>query len=162
MTPLPTLSRVSPPMSVRACASFEADFPPDSEFKHPEGCYFARRLTEQLRSACPDVGPFDNWRDCGWYVPCRLNEASLWIFFARYSKQHHWELVVAPRGLPGPLARLLGRRPPQYVDSLKTISGVVDRALKLESVVANVRWALNTPPERTGPTNPDLLMWPQR
>jgi hypothetical protein len=32
-------------MRVSACASIEADFPPGSEFEHPEGCYFARRLS---------------------------------------------------------------------------------------------------------------------
>jgi hypothetical protein len=147
-------------MRVSACASFEAGFPPDSEFKHPEGCYFARQLSEGLRLTCPDVGSFDNWRDCGWYVPCRLDEASLWVFFARYSKAHHWELVVAPRKLPGPLARLLGHRRPRYVDSLKTVSDVVDRVLKQEPVVTNVRWALNARPDQKGPTSPDLLTWP--
>ena len=147
-------------MSVCAYASFEADFPTDSEFERPEGCYFARRLVEQLQSVCPDVGPFDNWRDCGWYVPCRLNEVSLWVFFARYSEQHHWELVVERRGSPGPLARLLGRRTPPYINSLRILSGVVDRALKQESAVTNVRWALNSRPKPEGTTSPDLLTWP--
>ena len=147
-------------MSICACASFEADFPSDSEFERPKGCYFARRLVEQLQSACPDVGPFDNWRDCGWYVPCRLNESSLWVFFARYSGQHHWELVVERRGSPGPLARLLGRRPPPYINSLRILSAVVDRTLRQEPVVTTVRWALNSRPRLEGPTSPDLLTWP--
>ena len=148
-------------MTVRACASFEGDFPPDSEFKHPEGCYFARRLAEQLHSVSAEVGAFDNWRDCGWYVPCRLNSASLWVFFARYSKQHHWELVVEARGPSGTLARLFGRRdPPQYIDSLRTLTVVVDRALKQEPGVSSVHWALNVRPQQESPTSPDLLRWP--
>jgi hypothetical protein len=149
-------------MTVRACASFEAEFPPDPEFDRPEGCYLARRLAEQLHSVASEVGPFDNWRDCGWSVPCGLNNASLWVFFARYSGQRHWELVVEPRGPPGPLAGLLGRRPTQYIDSLKILSDEVDRALKQEPGVTNIRWALNSRPKPEGPSRPDLLTWPSR
>lgn len=149
-------------MTVRACASFEAEFPPDSEFDRPEGCYLARRLVAQLHSIAPEVGPFDNWRDCGWFIPCKLNGTSLWVFFARYSKQPHWELVVEPLGQPGPLARLLGRRPSPYIDSLKTLSVAVDRALKQELRVTNVRWALNSRPKLEDPTSSDLLTWPPR
>ena len=107
-----------------------------------------------------ELGSFDNWRDCGWYVPCMLNGTSLWVFFARYSKQRHWELVVEPRGLPGALAQLFGRRPPQYIDSLRALTVVVDRALKQQPGVSSVRWALNARPEQESPTSPDLLRWP--
>jgi hypothetical protein len=82
----------------RACATFQASFPVDPEYGHPEGCYLARKIESRLRSVFPEVHEFDNWRDCGWSVSCMVESTLFWICFARYVKHEEWQLFVEPLG----------------------------------------------------------------
>lgn len=57
-------------MTLRAFTAFQANFPIDREWERPEGASFARTLHRQLKAGVLQVEGFDNWRDCGWCVPC--------------------------------------------------------------------------------------------
>jgi hypothetical protein len=147
-------------MTLRSLATFEASFPVDPEYDHPEGCYLARRLEQGLRALGLAVEEFDNWRDCGWCVPCTIEGTRLWVCFARYGEDKSWQLFVEPLGLPGPISRLLGKRRPPCQTAVRRLALEVDRMLSNEPFVSAIRWALNADPRSGGVPNAAALSWP--
>lgn len=146
-------------MRLVATATFQASFPSDSELFGPEGSYLALKIEKHLRTAFPVVEAFDNWRDCGWCIPCGIGGLRLWVRFARYLPGDAWQLFVEPVGLPGILGKLLGRRSPPHVAAVRQLALEVDRVLQNESRISVVAWALD--PRRDAVPDPAFLPWPE-
>jgi hypothetical protein len=147
-------------MTLRALAAFQAHFSADPEWELPEGASFARTLQRQLNERSLQAEEFDNWRDCGWCVPCTLNSTRLWVCFARYADGEPWQLTVEPIGFSGPIAWLLGRRRETYAPAVRQLAFEVDRVLKGHPAVAAVSWALTGDPRRKGVPDAASLPWP--
>lgn len=145
-------------MRLVATATFQASFPFDSELFGPEGSYLALKIEKHLRTAYPAVEEFDNWRDCGWCVPCAMGGLRLWVCFARYRPGEAWQLFVEPVGLPGILGKLLGRHSPPHVAAVRQLTIEVDHVLRNESRISAVAWALD--PRRDAVPDPAFLPWP--
>lgn len=147
-------------MKLTAFATFQASFPIDSEYDRPEGCYLARTIEQHLRTVLPVVEEFDNWRDCGWCIPCTVEECQVWVCFARYLEGEAWQLFIEPLGLPGFIGRLFGKRPPPHTAAIHRLAIEVDRILKNEPAVSEVGWAISADPRRCWVPSPTTLSWP--
>ncbi len=80
--------------------------PNDHEFDHPAGAFLARCLQAELDSGGWRSYPFDNWRDCGWCVPCRKAETRCDIVFCN-TKGDNWFMQIAPDSTPGIIGSVL-------------------------------------------------------
>lgn len=145
-------------MKLVATATFQASFPLDSACDGPEGRHLALKIEQHLRSAFPVVEEFDNWRDCGWFVPCTVGGSRLWVCFVRYLQGEAWQLFIEPLGLPGFVGRLLGKHSTPYVAAVRQLAIEVNRVLQNESMISAVVWALD--PRRDAVPDPAFLPWP--
>ena len=147
-------------MPLRAMASFEASFPADAEFAHPEGCHFARVLERHCHATGFGDVSFDNWRDCGWYVSCTAQASPVWVCFARYSGGEQWQLFVEHRGPTGLMGRLLGKSPPA-ASAVRALASLVEGALHKEASVSALRRSLSGDPRKSGVPSVAALPWPE-
>jgi hypothetical protein len=133
-------------------AKFKAEFPSDAEFEHPPGIWLTRRLSADITEAGWHTSNFNNWRDCGWSIPCTRDNVKLEVVFAPLG-DNEWMLQIAPLDCPGFLHRLFGARPsvlPSDVVSLaKVIHGILSRELR----VSGLLWRVDGPPDEEHSTS---------
>jgi hypothetical protein len=142
--------------------SFRVALSSDAEFKHPPGASLARALEGRLRALSGTVQPFDNWRDCGWFVVVQLNHKSFEVYFALFQPdRNEWLLAIAPLHQPGFVKRLLGHKPFECSAELKSISQEIHSLLVAMSDISDVRWFFGGPPGKVPSTDsPEQLPWP--
>lgn len=92
-------------------ATFLGSVDPDAEFEHPAGLPIVRALRAKLSTRDWITGEFENWRDCGWSLPCRRDAGELLLVVAPTGSPKEWMLQIAPARVPGLLGRALGRGP---------------------------------------------------
>lgn len=131
-------------------ATFLGPVKPDAEHEHPPGLPIVRVLREELNARSWITGEFDNWRDCGWSIPCRRNGGELQLVVAPAGSPDEWLLQIAPARVPGLLARALGRVPsatPVHCYELATdVHSVLSRQF------ARVRWRWDGLPDEENAT----------
>lgn len=141
--------------------SFRGTLPSDAEFEHPPGAFLARTLESRFRSLPGSVQPFDNWRDCGWFVVLQLNQKSFEVYFALFQPAHNeWLLAIAPLGQPGFLKRLFGQKPFECAAELKSIAKEIHSLLVATHGISDIRWFFGGPPGKVPSTeSPEQLPW---
>jgi hypothetical protein len=118
-------------------ATFNADFPNQEAFE-PPGRPLADYLAESLRLA-GYVVTVDNWRDVGWSVDLNIDGAAVYLYFAAFEGPDDWLLCCTSD--VGLIKRLFGR--PTNEKQKRTLAILVDKALKADLRVSNIRWYSN-------------------
>jgi len=133
---------------------FRARSPRDEEFDDPPGAVIARMLDKKLEEEGITHEPFDNWRDCGWWIICTINGKQVQIYFASWPQtaEDGWLLAIAPLREVGFFGRIFGKKPIDYSSEINQLSQLVDRFLNENEMFSNIRWCLNGVPNELGVT----------
>lgn len=123
---------------------FEGASPPDPEAPHPPGAGIARSLEGALRARGFAVDPADNWRDAGWVLGYGQGQDALDVALAPTGPRE-WMLQVGPRQVPGLIASLLGRKPPDRGGAIYDLARAVGAALT-EFGFVGAAWRWDGPP----------------
>ena len=148
-------------MSNTPHVSFEGTLAPDAEFVHPPGASLARAVESCLRTRFSSVQSFDNWRDCGWIVVLQVGAKSFEVYFAQLRPESsQWLLAVASLGQPGIFGRILGRKPFECAEELKSIAHELHLLLTETPGLSEIQWFFGGPPGAV-PTvaTPEQLSW---
>lgn len=119
-------------------ATFRGPVKPDAEHEHPAGLPLVRALRTELNTRNWITGEFDNWRDCGWSLPCRRSGGELQLVVASTGPADEWMLQIAPARAPGLLGRALGREPSASSEHCYELATDVHSVLS--GLFASVRW----------------------
>ncbi len=132
-------------MALSLNVRFEGTSPPDPDDPHPPGAGIARSIEATLRQQGVAVDPIDDWRDAGWVVGHGQGAEALDIALAATGPQE-WMLQVGPRNVPGLIATLLGRRPPDRSSAIHALAVAVDGAL-VNLGMTGLAWRWDGPPK---------------
>ena len=129
---------------------FEGTIPPDHEFEHPTGASLARVLMSELKKAGWQTADFDNWRDCGWIVPCARDDAQLDVVFSEWDTA--WLLQVAATDCPGLVGSLFGRKVSATLDDIMKLSRDIHAILLAQPKLSIKGWRIDGPPDEKNST----------
>ena len=124
----------------------------DAEHDHPPGGAIARELRDHLHRLGWAAGDLENWRDVGWLIPCRRNDARLEIACSAIGSAE-WLLQISPAFVPGVFGRLLaGRKPSASPLDCTALARDVHAWLSASSTFRSAGWRWDGPPEPDGST----------
>jgi hypothetical protein len=129
---------------------FEGVVPADKEFEHPAGASLARALEAELGKAGWKTAEFDNWRDCGWSIPCSRGLVSIEIVLSQWEQA--WMLQVAPAESPGLLGGLFGKKASASPSDVLQLARDVHRFLSTEGHFSNIGWRWDGFPDKSNAT----------
>ena len=132
--------------SVRAMATFEAQFPPDREFDHPEGAYLIRQVESRLKAFAQTVEEFDNWRDCGWVVGCQVDGIDVLVYFVHSSENKPWEFSVEAQDA-------------SKIAAVRKVAMELHAMLASDPHVSRLRWSASLRDYRDEVAEPSQIGW---
>ncbi|MCI0358013.1 MAG: hypothetical protein L0211_05995, partial [Planctomycetaceae bacterium] len=110
---------------------FRGPSPGDDEFE-PPGRAIAKRLLAHLRAEDFTAADEDNWRDCGWSIDVTIGDCILQLALTKVDEPDKWFAQVAPRGEPGWLVQLLGRKFVERTGEVLAVSRAIHECLRRE------------------------------
>jgi len=141
-------------------ATFHGSVTPDAEYEHPAGLPIVRALGAELNARSWITGEFDNWRDCGWSIPCGRDGGEMQLVVAPASSADEWTLQIAPVRVPGPLGRALGRVPSASAVHCYELATEVHSVLSRQ--FARLRWRWDGSPDEEHSTPAPTRLDPTR
>ncbi|MBI1370913.1 MAG: hypothetical protein GC162_19950 [Planctomycetes bacterium] len=143
-------------------ASQNATFisPPfDDDPYEPPGQKLASHLANSLgtlESICQPVSPVENWRDAGWSIEFKWNDADLLLVVAGTGEINRWGVQIADANPPGLFSRLFGKRASDHSMEVWTVARFVNAHLDAMGC-SMIRWRIDGYPDETfgEPTPPE-------
>ena len=142
-------------------AIFRGTAETDREFEHPAGASVARLLISQLPAYGWGIADFDNWRDCGWLLPCSRGDQSLDLVIAPYESSDSWMLQIAASRFPSFILRWFGAVPSAEPDTIFQLSHDA-HSLLCSSGFADFKWFWDGLPDAalaTSTPQPAISVW---
>jgi hypothetical protein len=107
---------------------------------HRPGRFFAETLRRTLLTAGWQVDTPTDWRDVGWVISARKDEASISISLARLGDGHDWMLQIAPQNVAGPIGRLFGGVNSATPSDVLAVAHAVHSSLSTLEGVSLMQW----------------------
>ncbi len=107
------------------------------------------------------VADFDNWRDCGWLLPCSRGDQSLDLVIAPYESSDSWMLQIAASRFPSFILRWFGAVPSAEPDTIFQLSHDA-HSLLCSSGFADFKWFWDGLPDAalaTSTPQPAISVW---
>lgn len=133
-------------------AIFRGTADPDAEFDRPAGVSIIRLPGSKLPAAGWTVDEFDNWRDCGWLLPCSRNDQCLDLVVASYDGADSWMLQIAASRSPSFVSRWFGAIPSADAESIFSLARSVHSVLS-SSGFSQIKWLWDGPPDKNDATD---------
>lgn len=119
----------------------------------PPGHSLLLALAVALRAEGWNTSAPDDWRDSGWFIACRRDDATLEIALAGLAS-NQWMLQIAPLKAPGVITRLFGAKPSATANDIFALAQQVHTSLASQQPVTRFRWHWDGPPTETSDAEP--------
>ena len=139
-------------MPISQNLKFNGTVPKDEEFEHPLGADLIRKIESKLKSKEWKIRTFDNWRDCGWILVCKEDNAEMEIVISAINEQE-WMLQVTATYNPGLIGRLLKKKSSASESSILKLAQDVHDIIDAEKSYDNFMWCWDDFPDKHNSTS---------